>query len=88
MYIAMLDQAEAEAIVRALKGWQFDRKRHGSLFDRGSADSYYGRGRTPHYGGVGGDSGQRVAVTDAESVAEYMAGYDENERFGDKKDWR
>ena len=61
---------------------------HGSPFDRGSADSYYGRSRIPHYGGVGGDSGPRVEVTDAKSVAEYMAGYDENEQFGDKKDWR
>jgi hypothetical protein len=42
----------------------------------------------PHYGGVGGDSGERVNVADAESVAEYLAGYEDNERFGDKKDWR
>lgn len=76
-----------ERVLRALKGWQFDRKQHGCLFDRGSADSYYGRGRDPHYGGVGGDSGERVTVSDAESVAEYMAGYDYNERYGDKKDW-
>lgn len=79
---------EQEAMLRAIKGWQFDRDRHGCLFDRGSADSYYGRGRDPHYGGVGGDSGVRVAVTDPASVAEYMAGYDYNERYGDKKDWR
>lgn len=84
----MYDQTEQERVVGALKGWQFIRNKHGSLFDRGSADSYYGRGRTPHYGGVGGDSGERVEVSDAESVAEYMAGYDENERYGDKKDWR
>ncbi len=79
---------EQEAMLRAIKGWQFDRDRHGCLFDRGSADSYYGRGRDPHYGGVGGDSGQRVAVSDPASVAEYMAGYDYNERYGDKKEWR
>jgi hypothetical protein len=83
----MYKQTEEEKVVAALKGWQFVRNNHGSLFDRGSADSYYGRGRTPHYGGVGGDSGERVEVTDAESVAEYMAGYDDNERFGDKKEW-
>jgi hypothetical protein len=88
MYIAMLEQKEAEAIVRALRGWQFVRGTHGGLFDRGSADSYYGRGPQPHYGGVGGDSGPRVEVTDAESVAEYLAGYEDNERFGDKKEWR
>lgn len=88
MYIAMLDVKEQEQVVRALKGPQFVRKNHGSLFDRGSADSYYGRPRVPHYGGVGGDSGPRVEVTDKESVAEYMAGYDYNERYGDKKDYR
>jgi hypothetical protein len=87
MYIAMLDQAEAEAIVRALKGWQFVRENHGSLFDRGAADSYYGRVPEPHYGGVGGDSGIRVKVMYPEAVAEYMAGYDDNEQFGSKKEW-
>ncbi len=80
--------AEKQRVLNALKGWQFIRGTHGCLHDRGSADSYYGRGRTPHYGGVGGDSGPRVEVSDEASVAEYMAGYDENERFGDKKDWR
>lgn len=79
--------ADAEKIVNALKGPQFVRGRHGCLYDRGMADSYYGRPRSPHYGGVGGDSGQRVEVSDAESVAEYNAGYDYNERFGDKKIW-
>jgi hypothetical protein len=88
MYIAMLSTVEQEKIVRALKGWQFVRGKHGCLFDRGSADSYYGRMPNPHYGGVGGDSGERVNVADAESVKEYQAGYDYNERFGDKKDYR
>ena len=81
-------QTEQERVVKILKGWQFDRKQHGCLYDRGSADSYYGRGRVPHYGGVGGDSGKRVESLTAEEVAEYQAGYDYNERFGDKKDWR
>ena len=81
-------QTAKEKVVGALKGWEFVRTNHGCLFDRGAADSYYSRGRDPHYGGVGGDSGPRVAVTDPASVAEYMAGYDENERYGDKKDWR
>jgi hypothetical protein len=43
---------------------------------------------SPHYGGVGGDSGPRVEVSDESSVAEYLAGYEYNERFGDKKDYR
>ena len=77
-----------ERVVRVLKGWQFDRKQHGCLFDRGSADSYYGRPRDPHYGGVGGDSGKRVDQLSIEEIAEYYAGYEYNERFGDKKAWR
>ena len=88
MYIHLLTEAEQKKVIRALKGeWQFDRSKHGCLYDRGSADSYYRRPREPHYGGVGGDSGECVRVTDAESVAEYMAGYDYNERFGDHKEW-
>jgi hypothetical protein len=88
MYIAMMEPTEQEKVVRALKGWQFVRGTHGGLFDRGSADSYYGRMPNPHYGGVGGDSGPCVEVTDPDSVAEYLAGYEDNERFGDKKAWR
>jgi hypothetical protein len=74
--------------VKALKGWQFVRTRHGSLYDRGSADSYYGRPRDPHYGSVGGDSGPRVDQLSIEEIAEYYAGYEYNEQFGDKKEWR
>ena len=77
-----------ERVDRVLKGWQFDRKQHGCLYDRGSADSYYGRPRDPHYGGVGGNSGKRVDQLSIEEIAEYYAGYEYNERFGDKKAWR
>jgi hypothetical protein len=66
--------------------WVFDRQ-HGSLYDRGRADSYYDRSPVPHYGGVGGGSGDTTPVTDPIMVAEYMAGYDDNEAHGDKKDW-
>jgi hypothetical protein len=86
MYIAMLEPSEQERVVRGLRDWQFQRK-HGSLYDRGSADSHYGRMPSPHYGGMGGDSGPRVEVYDESSVAEYLAGYEYNERFGDKKDY-
>ena len=79
---------EKQRVVNALKGWQFVRGNHGCLFDRGSADSYYGRAPNPHYGGVGGESGPRVEVQDADSVAEYMAGYEDNELSGSKKEWR
>ncbi len=82
-------QTEKERVVAGLKGWQFDRKRHGCLYDRGSADSYYGRPRGPHYGGVGGDSGPRVDQgLSIDEIKEYYAGYEHNERFGDKKDYR
>ena len=87
MYIHLMTEEEQKAVVRALRGPQFQRK-HGSLYDRGSADSHYGRMPSPHYGGVGGDSGPRVDVNDAGSVAEYLAGYEYNERYGDKKDYR
>ena len=87
MYIAMLEPNEQERVVRGLRDWQFQRK-HGSLYDRGSADSHYGRMPNPHYGGVGGDSGPRIEVYDESSVAEYLAGYDYNERFGGKKDYK
>jgi len=82
-----MTEEEQKAVVRALRSWQFQRK-HGSLYDRGSADSYYGRMPNPHYGGVGADSGPRVEVYDESSVAEYLAGYEYNERHGDKKDYR
>ena len=89
MYIKLETQTEQERVVRALKGWQFDRKQHGCLYDRGSADSYYGRRRDPHYGGVGGDSGERVDQgLSIDEIKEYYAGYEYNEQFGDKKDWR
>lgn len=78
---------EKTELWRELKGWYWVRSNHGSLYDRGSADSYYNRSPNPHYGGVGGNSGVRVEVTDADSRAEYMAGYNYNERFGDKKEW-
>ena len=80
-------QTDKEKVVGALRGWEFHRENHGSLFDRGAADSHYGRAPDPHYGGVGGDSGIRVKVMYTEAVAEYMAGYEDNERFGSKKDY-
>jgi hypothetical protein len=89
MYMKLMTDSEQEQVVRALRGWQFVRGTHGCLFDRGSADSYYGRGRNPHYGGVGGESGPRVDQgLSIDEIAEYYAGYEYNERHGDKKEWR
>jgi hypothetical protein len=88
MYLHIMSEQEQEQVVRALRGWQFMRNRHGSLYDRGSADSYYGRRADPHYGGVGGDSGERVDAQTAQEVNEYLAGYEYNEQHGDRKAWR
>jgi len=67
---------------------QYDR-RHGGPFDRGGADSYYGRGRKPHY--FFGATYQSPEVLESamtqEEIEAYNAGYDENERSGDKKMW-
>lgn len=64
-------------------------KRHGGPFDRGSADSYYGREFSPHYYVAGTSTSPRVeleAMT-AEEIVAYSAGYEYNEKYGDKKDW-
>lgn len=73
---------EQEQVVRILRGPQFNRT-HGGLYDRGVADSYYGRGRDPHWWS---DDGVVKNLT-PEEIAEYNAGYNWNERYGDKKDW-
>jgi len=64
-------------------------KRHGGPFDRGTCDSYYHRGYRPHY--YVGDTLNSplvdvIEMTIAE-VAAYNAGFQWNEKFGDKKDW-
>jgi len=78
---------EKEQVVRALKGPQFDRERHGSLFDRGSADSYYGRVQDPHWFPQGSYNGEKVTNLTDEERTEYLAGYAWNELHGDKKSW-
>ena len=62
--------------------------RHGGAYDRGSADSYYHRPARPHY--FVGDTYQSPEVLARPGSPEweaYMAGYEHNERYGDKKDW-
>lgn len=75
-----------DKIIRALRGPQFNRD-HGSLYDRGSADSYYGRVPEPHYWPEGTGHGTKVVELNAAEVEEYIAGYEYNERHGDKKDY-
>ena len=66
---------------------QFDRERHGGLYDRGRADSYYGRPPEPHWYPEGSYHGLRVEDLTPYEIAEYRAGYDDNERSGDRKLW-
>ncbi len=58
-------------------------------FDRGSADSYYRRAENPHYYPEGSYVGKRVESKDMSmyELRAYFAGYEYNEKFGDKKDW-
>jgi len=65
----------------------FNRERHGSLFDRGSADSYYRRGHNAHWYPNGSYNDPRVTDLDDDQIAEYNAGYDDNESNGDHKMW-
>ena len=64
-------------------------QRHGGAFDRGSADSYYGRPRRPHF--YVGDTMTSEMVTESNmtpsEIQAYIAGYQWNEQFGDKKQW-
>jgi hypothetical protein len=87
MYLALLDKSEQEAIVQALRGPQFDRKLHGGLFDRGSADSYYSRPQDPHWYPEGSYHGEKITDLNETELQEYLAGYDWNEQYGDKKSW-
>ena len=62
---------------------------HGGAFDRGSADSYYGRPRDPHMWPEGTYKGTKVTQDQMtpQEVQAYLAGYQWNEQFGDKKCW-
>ena len=65
----------------------FDRKRHGSLFDRGSADSWYSRPHQPHWYPNGSYNDPRIEDLTPEQIAEYHAGYEDNEKHCGKKEW-
>jgi hypothetical protein len=64
-------------------------QRHGGAFDRGSADSYYGRPRNPHFYVEGTGTSDRIDQSQmtVQEVQAYLAGYQWNEQFGDKKNW-
>lgn len=64
-------------------------KRHGGPYDRGWADSHYRRGYNPHY--YVGDTYQSEKIEKGqmtpEEIEAYYAGFDDNEKAGDFKDW-
>jgi len=63
--------------------------RHGGPYDRGSADSYYSRGYHPHYYEGDTSTTPRVDLENmtAAEITAYTAGFNDNESFGDFKDW-
>lgn len=64
-------------------------KRHGGPYDRGSADSYYRRRRKPHYFKGGSYQSDEIPerLMSKQQIAEYNLGFDENEAFGNFKEW-
>lgn len=60
-------------------GIQFDRNRHGALYDRGGADSWYGREPEPHWYPNGTGNGEKITDLTEDEIAEYMAGFNDNE---------
>ena len=70
------------------QGKQYD-DRHGGAFDRGSADSYNGRPIRPHFFTDATYRSEEIEerFMTKTQVAEYMAGYEWNEQFGEKKEY-
>lgn len=64
-------------------------KRHGGPYDRGVMDCYYGRSYNPHYF-VGksymSDLVEKKDMT-KEELAAYEAGWEDNHKAGNFKDW-
>lgn len=63
--------------------------RHGGPYDRGAADSYYGRTYNPHYYKEGTGTSERVTFENmtSEEIQAYRAGWEDNNREGNFKDW-
>ena len=63
--------------------------RHGGPYDRGSADSHYNRRFDPHYYVGDTYSTPRIGLANmtAQEITAYTAGFNDNESFGEKKDW-
>tara|TARA_B110001454_G_scaffold204983_1_gene214210 strand:+ start:1738 stop:2007 length:270 start_codon:yes stop_codon:yes gene_type:complete len=63
--------------------------RHGGPYDRGKSDSYYQRGFNPHYFTSGTHNSPMVDKDSMlpDEIIAYSAGYDDNEKAGEFKDW-
>lgn len=64
-------------------------QRHGGPYDRGAADSYYRRSGSPHYYEAGSMTSHKVEADDmtAEEIEAYYAGFDDNEKAMDFKEY-
>jgi hypothetical protein len=63
-------------------------ERHGSAYDRGGADSYYGRLFKPHYFVEDTYNSQIIyPEKDSPEWKAYEAGYIDNQKAGNFKDW-
>ena len=80
----LIDHTQAP---QEFEGQLYD-QRHGGPFDRGAADSWYHSPPEPHYYVGATYMSERVnCEPGTQAHAEYMAGYEFNERSGGKKDW-
>ena len=63
--------------------------RHGGPYDRGGADSYYRRRFNPHYFVGDTNQSERIEEDDMteEEIEAYRAGFNENEKLGNFKDY-
>lgn len=80
-----LESQEVEAVIRNKQYSQ----RHGGPYDRGAADSHYNRPFNPHFyvGDTATSPRVELACMTPEEITAYTAGYNYNERFGEKKQW-
>ena len=81
------ESAQIQRTEQAIRGPQFDRRRHGGLWDRGRADSYYSRPQDPHWYPKGSYQGQKITRLNQYEIEEYQAGYEHNQRYGGKKSY-
>ena len=65
-------------------------ERHGGAYDRGRADAYYRRKYRPHYFKVSTYQSEEVTIERMSpgELEAYDAGWDEQMKSGDHKDWR